>query len=282
MYVEKSKIRQKFCVCNLFFAVVWAIVAVSSVFWAKSQPVSETLPFFQSSSGASQPASLLLPTNPALLANVEKWAVSAAFSPSPFGISELGFAECMAARRISERWVAGAGAAGYGSAKFNEFHGVLLSAVRIGEQLSLGASAEYTQISVRSFGSQRGVQLHLGMRLFLDSSVIAAASVSNVLRSGFGDSPVIRQQFRFGVGILASEFWAFDADVVIGEVAWAELGAMFAPVRGVKLRLGYSTGRDAVELFPAVAVGDDAQIFSRIQWSNELGFSQQVGVNWKW
>ncbi|GAB1431161.1 hypothetical protein MASR2M18_19960 [Ignavibacteria bacterium] len=278
-----SKIRRKSRACNIFFVIAFVVSVLSSEFIAQGQTFSSISPFLQSASGVTHPVSPANTANPALISAVESWGVTAAFSPSPFGIAELGYAELLATRRFSERWTGGLGLSGSGKTSlYNEFRGVLLVAVDIGkdEDFTLGAAGEYSQISLRTLETQRQMQLHLGISMRIDTSVIAAASLNNTLRSNFGRSTYIYQEARFGLGITASSQWMFDADIRIAERSSIEAGVKFVPISKVKIRLGYSTFLQAAEIFPAFAVSDETQLFSRLQWSNLLGFSQQFGVLW--
>ncbi len=278
--MEKSKIQRKNCVCNIFFSLIAVSLSIVAGYSSKSQPLTDISPFFQSSAGRTQPTLLLYPANPALLANIDNWGVSASYSPSPFGIANLGFADLAVARRMSDQWVAGMGISGSGSSLYHEFCGSLLSAATIGEAMQIGTAVEYTRISVQTYGMQQSVRLHVGATFQIDSAINAAVSIGNILRAGYGISPIVRQEARFGIGIIASAFWTFDADIRIVEAPSIEIASMYSPIADVKIRIGYSTLRQAVELFPAIAVSGGLQIFSRLQWSNKLGLSQQLGLFW--
>lgn len=275
------KIRRKSCVCNLFFCFAVTLSFFAFILSAQGQQSNYTSPFLQSASGATNPVLPVTLSAPTLISSVKSWGITASFSPSPFGIAELGYADLLAVHRFSDIWSGGIGLSGSGATSlYNEFCGSLLSAVNISEDIVLGAACEYSQISLRSFGTQRQLQADLGISMRIDSSIIAAASFDNILRSAFGVSAVIRQEARFGIGVTASEQWTFDADIRINEHASIEAGALFAPISKTKFRLGYSSLLQAIELFPAFAVSDESRIFARLQWSNLLGFSQQIGVLW--
>lgn len=237
--------------------------------------------FARASSGIAMASPENLFVNPASLSFIRSVFATSYYSPSPFGLSQLSNYGAAMAHPFGGLSVA-AGVSSFGFSLYRESIASAVCGMLMTDQFSSGASFHLYHLSVDRYGSAyRGI-IDLGALFLVNDQVTVGMSISNLLRTSFGDTDDIPTTISGGISLKVTPNTVVNADMVKDvryPVSFA-FGIEYQPHEIISIQTG--TNGETSQLFGGVGIQlRPFRINYGVAAHPELGVTHSIGITFQ-
>ncbi|MFA7625436.1 MAG: hypothetical protein WCZ17_00185 [Candidatus Kapaibacterium sp.] len=261
---------------NLAMVIFALIVCLNS---SKSQNYGAMSYFnFRHSTGLSCPESAAL-LNPAAMYLDSSSNLIFRTKPSRFGFSELSPMMISGVWRADSIHSLGMNLNGLGGSLYSEISSELRYSASLNDMITLGASLEYSSLSIKDYGNQSLVFANVGTVLDLSDEL----KVGFILRNIFGNyseqaDKTAYQSVVFGAGYRINEELTAEGDmiIIINSVSALSLALKYDYDEYLCFRAAYRTEPNIMELLVMYALISDAALMIGSEYHELFGFSPEI------
>ncbi len=217
--------------------------------------------------------------NPAGLAQQNRREFSIYYSPSPFGINKL--ANGAAVYHEPTKYGSFAVAyTNYGFELYKENNFFVSYSNRVLQNLFIGATLSYHNLSIKNYGSSNSYSLLVGFLAHVTENFRIGFAIDNVTRSSIGqEDNQIPMIFNFGISytLLSKLFFTTAIEKEIDKNASLRVGIDYQIIKYLNLRIGAMNEPSSF----SAGIGINYSIFE-IDYGmfnhQDLGFTHQIGI----
>lgn len=203
--------------------------------------------------------------------------------PSRFGISELSPFMLMTSIELDSNRIFGANISGLGGELYSEVSAELRFAQKVGNILSLGASFEYSRLSIKNYGLESIGMFNIGALLSLSNDLKAGFLLRNLLRNYTSESDKsVYQQSVIGISYKISPelFVDVDASVVINSNTSLGIGFKYIPHEEIAVRSAFRSNPNLLEMAVLTKIFSETHLLLGFEYNEIFGISPEIAIKY--
>lgn len=203
--------------------------------------------------------------------------------PSRFGLSEISPFLLTGSWQLDSNRTTGLNLSGISWDLYSDFSAEFRFANRIGSKLTIGASIEYSMLSVKNYGNESLGIVNLGALLNLSEDLKAGFLLRNMLGNHTESaSQTVYQQVVSGLSYQLREDLIIDADisVIINSISSFSLGIKYLPLDFIAIRCAYKTNPNLIEISVMSEIVEKSFIIIGFEFHELFGFSPEIAVKY--